>query len=244
MRGKRLQRGRRNLSHGEVQERWLITYSDLITLLLVFFIIMFSMSQINQAKYQELEKVLAIQFHSQTQMSLLDAESPKTPTPKSQSVIDQTRLNNLYRQVKSFIVAHHLQNQLSVTSNIRGVQVTFRDIALFSTGSANLRLSAFPILKGLAPFFQEVPNSILVEGYTDNRPIHTALFPSNWQLSASRAISVVQYLQGQNISPGRMSAVGYGQYHPVQPNNTAIGREKNRRVSIVVLRNSDDFILK
>ncbi|MCF8567482.1 OmpA family protein [Alicyclobacillus tolerans] len=221
-------------------ERWLLTYSDLITLLMVFFVILFAMSKINEYKFNELKKILAVQFHGQT--SLLNAESPSNPVPLPKTAsTDQQQLNNLYTKIQQYIQRNHLQNKVSVYNEPRGVQITFRDVALFDTGSAQLLSNALPALKGIAPFFNTVPNTILVEGYTDNQPIHTAEFPSNWQLSASRAISVLQFLQGQNINPNRMAAVGYGQYHPVAPNDTSNNRQLNRRVNIVVLKSGLAF---
>ncbi|WP_026962715.1 flagellar motor protein MotB [Alicyclobacillus herbarius] len=249
---------RRSVRHrkeaGPSNERWLITYSDLITLLMIFFVIMYSMSKVDQVKLYMLEQSLTQALHKSHDVldgsgksSLIQAANPtdvghhldapaKQPTQKQAASAQAQELDKLYQQIRQYIQSHHLQGTVSVVNTMRGVQVTFPDAALFPTGKATLTHSAQTTLKALIPFLKQVNNNIVVEGYTDNRPIHTAQFPSNWELSAARAIGVVHFLADHGIQPQRLSGTGYGPYHPVAPNTSDANRQKNRRVNIVILK--------
>lgn len=215
------------------------------------------MSSINKVRFATLAQSLAQALNSNTQIalngmgstSLLEsgdqnngqnfANIQQNPSAAQVKAVqqDQKALDNLLREVQSYISEHKLQNQVQVFNEARGVQITMRDVALFNTGQAVLLPGARDLIKGLTPFFRNIPNNIVVEGYTDNQPIDTPIYPSNWELSAARAMSVVHFLSNSGIEPERLSGTGYGQYHNVAPNNTAAGRQANRRVNIVVLRN-------
>ncbi|WP_083521158.1 flagellar motor protein MotB [Alicyclobacillus kakegawensis] len=241
-------------------ERWLITYSDLITLLMIFFVIMYAMSKVNQVKFYTLEQSLAQALHQSHDMltgsgksSLIQSANPtdaghhlvapaKVATTSQGAVGNQQdqALNRLYEQIREYIQSHHLQNTVLVLNTVRGVQVTFPDAVLFPTGKATLTPHAKSTLKALVPFLKKVDNNIVVEGYTDNRPIHNSQFPSNWELSAARAIGVVHFFADNGIQPERLSGTGYGPYHPVAPNNSDANRQKNRRVNIVILKNGNE----
>jgi chemotaxis protein MotB len=229
-------------------ERWLITYSDLITLLMIFFVIMYAMSSINHIKFESLSESLAAALHKSDQIplnhtgttALISAANPTNTghhqkTPATLKVHD-AQLDKLYQMLRDYIDKHHLASNLALADQARGIQITLKDVVLFDTGSANIRPKAQAILAGLIPFFSSLPNQIVVEGYTDNVPIDTAVYPSNWQLSAGRAMGVVQFLVAHGIAPTRLSGIGYGQYRPVVPNNTRANRQTNRRVNIVILR--------
>lgn len=140
------------------------------------------------------------------------------------------------KEIQSYIALHNLSNEVKVADQARGIQITMKDVALFNTGQAVLLPQAKHIISGFVPFFKKVPNNIVVEGFTDNQPIHTAIYPSNWELSAARAMSVVHFLSNAGVTPSRLSGTGYGQYQSAAPNTTAAGRQENRRVNIVVLR--------
>ncbi|WAH36602.1 flagellar motor protein MotB [Alicyclobacillus dauci] len=238
-------------------ERWLITYSDLITLLLVFFIIMYSMSTISQIRFQSLVKSLQAAMHQSDQvplngmgktallMSGTQDNGSQPPNPNNYSnpaeqtkanQQDQQQLNNLAQLAENYVTQHHLQNQVSIANESRGVQITMKDVALFDTGQAVLHPQAQKLIKGFIPLFKSLPNKILVEGYTDNQPITTAIYPSNWELSAARAMSVVHVLSDGGIDPSRLSGTGYGQYNNVAPNNNKANMQLNRRVNIVILK--------
>lgn len=245
-------------------ERWLITYSDLITLLLVFFVIMFAMSDINKVRFATLAQSLYAALHPDHQIPLNGLGSSslvlsgdqdtgvQSPSPVYTPAVskpnqasdqknhsdqqDRSKLQNLYQLASQYIATHHLQDKVSIANQPRGIQITMRDVALFDTGQATLRPEAKQLIKGFMPFFKTLPNPIVVEGYTDNQPIHTAIYPSNWELSAARAMSVVHFLSASGIQPSRLSGIGYGQYHNIAPNNTPAHRQENRRVNIVILR--------
>lgn len=227
-------------------ERWLLTYADLITLLMIFFVIMFAMSQINETKFLSLQKSLqAALAHSnhipinQGSSSFLEAagtSGARNGTPSNFHPTSNAQLDHLYQQVQNFIVQHHLQNNVQITNEQRGVQITLRDVVLFDTGKADIRPQAQGILGGLVPFLQQLNNPIVVEGFTDNQPISTPQFPTNWELSSARAIGVVRFLISQGVVASRLAGVGYGQYHALAKNDTAEHRQENRRVNIVILR--------
>jgi chemotaxis protein MotB len=233
-------------------ERWLITYSDLITLLMIFFVIMYAMSKVDQVKFYSLEQSIASALHKSHDVlqgtgksSLIQSANPTdqghhTKVPGNDKLLQDRSLDNLYQQIKQYIQSHHLQGSVSVVNSPRGVQVIFPDAALFATGKADLTAKAKKTLGDLIPFLKSVNNYIVVEGYTDNRPIHNSRFPSNWELSAARAIGVVHFFADHGIRPDRLSGTGYGQYHPVAPNNSDANRQKNRRVNIVILRQVND----
>ncbi len=252
MRRKRVQVSKEN------NERWLITYSDLITLLLIFFVIMYAMSSINIAKFNLLSVSLnqALSPNNQVPLSglgntaLLAAQNStqsnqtgmssltKQQIGQISSMVKEDRIfNNLYHRLELYVKQHDLQNSVSIANQERGVQITLRDVVFFNTGQDRLRAAARQTLQKMAPFLASVPNDIIVEGYTDNVPIRTYLFPSNWELSTGRAVNVLRFLIAQGIDPNRLSATGYGKYHPLVPNTTAANRQENRRVNVVILKN-------
>jgi chemotaxis protein MotB len=249
---RRMWRRRRKDNHGghHNHERWLITYADLITLLMIFFVIMYAMSKVDVAKFMTLSQSLAAALHKNDEIPLKNLGTtglvvPANPTDqgnrqKTGSVDNPTpedkKLDDLYRQISEYIKQHHLQGNVTIVSQERGIQITLRDVVLFDTGQATIKPEAQKLLKGLVPFFQKLDNPIVIEGHTDNRPISTPQYPSNWELSAARAINVVRFLVSQHVAPSRLSGVGYGEYHPVAPNDTEAHRQENRRVNIVILR--------
>jgi chemotaxis protein MotB len=245
---------RKRLKHEEHinHERWLITYSDLITLLMIFFVIMYAMSSINQVKFTALQQSLAAALAKSDKIPLNMGKSAllnagdasdvgnKTKNPASVTQTRHDALDNLYEQLRAYIFQHHLNGNVSILDDRRGVQITLRDVVLFDTGSASLRPDARQLLNGLVPFFNQVPNPIVIEGHTDNQPISTSQYPSNWELSAARAIDVVRYLISQGIQGGRLSGVGYGEFHPIVKNDTPEHRQMNRRVNILIVRENSN----
>lgn len=228
----------------ENNERWLITYSDLITLLMIFFVVMYAMSSIDKVKFLSLQTSLGTALHESSKIPLGDpallttaagAVSAKNNSSQPTNLSDPT-LDNLYKQVKAYIEQNHLQGNVSIENQTRGVQITLRDVALFDTGQATLRPDARTMLAGLLPFLRSLTNPVVIEGYTDDQPIETAQFPSNWELSAGRAVGVVRFFASEGIDPQRLSGVAYGQYHQLVKNDTPEHRQMNRRVNIVILR--------
>lgn len=221
--------------------RWLITYADLITLLLAFFIVLYAMNRTEQIKFSLVAQALAKEFDSNSIVgkgigpSIITGNSGTQAQRASQQQLQA--LSQLETRLQAAINRAGLAKQVSVSSNVRGVEVSLDATTLFKSGSAALSPSAVSLLTSLGRALATVPNDIEVVGYTDSTPIHTALYPSNWQLSAMRAANVVYVLsQVPNITPDRLSLSGFGQYHPVAANITPVGRAKNRRVNILVLR--------
>lgn len=219
--------------------RWLLTYADLITLLLAFFVVLYSISAINVSKYRLLTKSLASAFHSGS-AQLTIGEAPPSQVvrlPVPQSGASDAALQHLYQSIVQFIRQHHLQGEIRVRNSARGVTIIVLQKLLFALGSARIRSAALPPLLDVGRLLDTLPNQVDVRGYTDNEPIHTAEFPSNWELSVIRAVNVVHFLiQQAHLDPGRLRATGFGQYHPFYPNTTAANRAQNRRVEILVLR--------
>ena len=244
----------RRKAHAEAHannERWLLTYADLITLLLIYFIVLFAMSQINVNKYHELAQAMSNAFNlvpSQggSSNSVLPPASRMVMPPVSPMYTEHSGNTGTSRQSLAQ-VEHKLQviadqsasGSLDVRKTSRGVVISVEDNALFPEGSAMLSPKALQVLDKVAAVLVRTTNHIRVEGYTDDTPIHTAEFPSNWELSTARAINVLHDLIDRgHILPSRLSAAGYGEYFPRVPNTTAANRAENRRVDIVLLRNA------
>ncbi len=223
-------------------ERWLITYADMITLLLIFFIVMYTLSRIDVQKFQYLSASLAKALGAGGMV--LDTPGPSVVPGIAGSVPqaaqesgDNQRLENVMRELEKYIKESNLQAKVSVTTEERGLVLSFQGEVLFRLGSAELTPRAREIIQKVGPILEKMPNYLRVEGHTDDLPIVSAPYPSNWELSADRANSVLQeLLKNYNIYPQRMSAVAYGEYRPVVPNDSDENRRLNRRVDIVILR--------
>lgn len=244
----------------ENHDRWLVSYADFITLLFAFFVVMYAVSVVNQNKYKQLANSLGSAFgssrlvqegHIENDSQGKLEETPKQVEPRSgKSFIKpfaaiQSR-NEKWRREREAMTAMALdmsralsplieQGSVRVLQNNRGIRIDIKSSVLFAQGSADLEVSALPPLLEVAGLLAEKPNAIQVEGHTDNIPIRNYLFYSNWELSAVRASSVVRLLVQNGIAEQRLSAVGYGSAQPVENNDTAEGRARNRRVSIMVL---------
>lgn len=247
-------RRRENEPEKENNERWLLTYSDLITLLMVFFVIMYSMSTVNAQKFQALAQALNKAFTGgqsilqnggqASKPSITQPTAPPPSTTKSSSretnmnsLQEDTTLQNIKNQLDKFAQENGLQTTMGSSIEERGLVISIEDTLLFQSGSANITPEARNLLSKIGSVLDKNPNFIRVEGNTDNLPIDTPQYPSNWELSTDRATNVVHIL-AQQISPEKLSAIGYGQYRPIASNATAEGRAKNRRVDLVVLRSS------
>ncbi len=218
--------------------RWLITYADLIPLLLAFFIVLYAMSRTEQIKFSLVSQALAQNFDSNSIIG--SSPGPSIITGMSgvkSSAAEAKSLAALQSKIQDALNAAHVGNQVAVSTNVRGVEVSLNATLLFTPGSAVLAPSAVRLLQMIGVALKSVPNDVEVVGYTDSTPIRTSLYPSNWQLSASRAANVVYVLSRvPGITPNRLSLAGFGQYHPIATNATAAGRQQNRRVNILVLR--------
>lgn len=230
----------------ENSERWLLTYSDLITLLLTFFIILYSISQQDAAKFQAVAESLN---GALTGSKEIVGESPGiSQIPGNQGFhldvsdadkekAEQNRLKEIKKQVEEMAKKEGLQSSISVTLEERGVAIRIIDRVLFNSGFADLTPQADKILKSIGKILLSSQGQyIRVEGHTDNVPISSEKFASNWELSASRATNVLRMFTDKvGINPRILSAVGYGEFRPIAENKTDAGRSKNRRVEIVIL---------
>jgi len=233
-------------------ERWLLTYADMITLLMVLFIVLFAISQIDQKKFASLAQGMSHAFGSSSKV--LDAQSgvmPGAQTPADQTNHDaafpgqlapalpdgdRQRLEVARRQMVAALRAKGLERSVQFAFDERGLVVRIvTDHVLFATGSATLATAGREVLDAITPTLARLPNDLIVEGHTDNVPV-SGRFPSNWELSAVRATTVLRYLlQTSTIDEHRISAAGYADERRLVPNDTAAHRARNRRVQVVVL---------
>ncbi len=247
----------RNFDESDNHERWLVSYADFVTLLFAFFVVMYSISSINDTKYLNLSEALddAFSSHKEVQKVIEPIQvgnEPKTLNPiilnipateeiekerqLSEGVLKERRLlqfvSNQFEQVLQPYVDDDL---VEVKRHDFWIELEMNSQLLFLSGEAELSNKAIPVLRKISEVVRLMPNVINIEGHTDNVPIDTLEFPSNWDLSAARATSVVREFINNGISPKRLSAVGYGEFHPVADNNNEEGRNKNRRVVLVLM---------
>jgi chemotaxis protein MotB len=213
--------------------RWLLTYADMITLMLALFIILFAMSTISRVKFQQFAKSVAGGFDNQWAVN----QPPQGGQNAEQTFNSVASVPAIQKELERYVQAHHLQNQVQIRMDHRGLVITLlSDKSFYDSGSAELRPQTKEVLNAVDVFLKRNDNLIRVEGNTDNVPIHTALYPSNWELSTARAVNVVRYLvETDAMDPRRISAAGYGEYHPRTDNSTPEARQSNRRVDIVLL---------
>lgn len=290
----------------ENHERWLVSYADFITLLFAFFVVMYSISSVNEGQYRVLsdsivsafqntksslepiqvgdlvrspllmpdqitdvseipEEVitpLMIKFQSQgngvdgavasetadnksierettkieTEEKVAEQEQPKDERFTEESLdAAEEEINALGDDVAERMDGLIDKGIINIKRNKFWLEVEIKSSLLFPSGSSALIPGAVPVLDQLAETFVNLPNRINVEGFTDNRPINTFAFPSNWELSAARAAAVVRLFEQTGIEPSRMASIGYGEYQPISDNDSDDGRAKNRRVVLVVM---------
>jgi chemotaxis protein MotB len=284
------------------EERWLLTYADMLTLLFALFMVLFSISSVNISKYQVLQQSLKAAFSGSILpggRAIIQAGSestaehtpataavpsivPLVPTPTSRSssstgaanvassnaalaakvaaaanahpltaaqlqaalnsmsasVAEQDELVALQRRLEAYAQSHGFSNDVQAVVQRRGLVVrVLTDKLLFQSGQADLQPAGHPLLNEIAQLLNvDRTHPITVEGYTDNVPIHSVEFPSNWELSTARATTVVQYLISRGVNANRLGAAGYADLHPIASNATPAGRALNRRVDIVIER--------
>lgn len=228
--------------------RWMLTYSDLITLLMIFFIVMYSMSQVDQNKYKQISESLSIAMGGGKSIIGSDSTSSVKDNVKeidtaNTSVSEEKKLEQLKKEVDKYLEKNGLSNSVSTQVDERGLIVSINDTLFFDTGKAEIKPQIQAKLIGIGKIVNKLGNSIRIEGHTDNVPISNSQYSSNWQLSCIRAANVTQFLQSKvGISPSKLSAVGYGEYKPVIDNSTEAGRAKNRRVDIIIVNSKFDQI--
>jgi chemotaxis protein MotB len=261
--GRRRRGGHGHDGEHENDERWLLTYSDMITLLMALFMVLFSISSVNTSKFESLQRAMQDAFSGkilsggksiQQTGAETEANRPAAtpPIPAIQAITQQldaaqqskaqAKQNEDFKQLKqqidSYARAHGLTDKLETTIARRGLVIRLlTDKVLYNSGSATLNPQSGPLLNRIAELLRtQFGHPIVVEGHTDNQPIGSGQFPSNWELSAGRATAVVRYFIRDHVAPGRLAASGYGAMHPLTTNATAAGRARNRRVEIVLTR--------
>lgn len=216
-----------NINH----ERWLISYADFVTLLFGFFVVMYSVSYVNEEKYQDLSQTLDDLFSSQqTTLNSSDAEK-KDPFADQPETIALPKLADQFVERLSGLVE---EESITITNNEFWLQVSLNNRILFPLGSVTPSQQAKAIFSDIAEMLKGYENPIQVEGFTDNLAINTSQFPSNWELSAARASSIVKLLEQQGVEASRLAAVGYGANHPIADNQSEAGRAQNRRVVLMI----------
>lgn len=227
---------RNSSSHGEggpSMERWLLTYSDMITLLMIFFIMMYVISNVNMQKFQALAAALRVALKGEPTGMFTNAGPSLAPGEGSEAM----QLSQIEKELESYLKQKGLSGLVTVREEERGLVISFQETVLFPRGSAELTPEAKRVIAQVGTILKRVPNYIRIEGHTCDLPINTPQFPSNWELSAARAITVLKELIATNqIPPNRLSATGYGEYRPRYPNDSEEHRRMNRRVDIVILR--------
>lgn len=244
---------RRRPEEPENHERWLVSYADFITLLFAFFVVMYSISSVNEGKYKVLSQALVGVF-SDPDRSVrpipIGEERPLTAKPAQPLVSDSDQseaalgeavdpLQAIANNVREAFGDLIRSDQLTVRGNELWIEIELKSSLLFGSGDAMPSDMAFSIVDKVAKILKPFDNPVHVEGFTDNLPISTAQYPTNWELSTARAASMVRMMAMEGIDPRRLAAVGYGEFQPVADNATADGRGRNRRVVLVISRNLD-----
>ena len=260
-------------------ERWLISYADFITLLFAFFVVMYSISQVNESKYRvlsetfvqafnqpndaqanpdpatqlspsndvitpvEMGKTAVEQVTNDEQVPIISDQAPKDSTQPSNQE-DAVKTSDELAQISDLVSEKFSQlmdeELIQVSSNELWLQIELKDSILFASGNADPSAQAQAIFDEIAGILKGYSNPIQVEGFTDNVPINSAKFPTNWELSSARASAIVKLLASKGVAPERLAAVGYGEFQPVASNATPEGRAQNRRVAIMVAKRKMD----
>ena len=227
-------------------ERWLVSYADFITLLFAFFVVMYAISSVNEGKYRVLSNSLGSAFGRVNVPSLSTpskqeplglSERPRSLSLRQRSELrrEKEQMTGLARDLLKALAPLVNQGKVRVTQTGRGVSIEINASVLFAPGEARLTPESSQALRAVAQVLKDDTHAIQVEGHTDNVPINNIFFPSNWELSAVRASSVVRLLMDSGIAEGRLLAVGHGSNQPVGSNDTAEGRLRNRRVEVMIL---------
>ena len=240
-----------------VDETWLVPYSDILTLLLALFIVLFASSQVDQKKFEQMAQAFnsAFQgnpsiFESVRSVPQQTESQPQTidKVPSALSSLGNERASNFQqetaqllevkRKIDKYIEENNLTGGFGTMLTDDGLLVRIKDSALFESGRADMVPASREYGTAIAKMLATLPQKVVVSGHTDNVPINTAEFPTNWDLSSKRALNFMKYLlsQEQSLQPARFSAIGHGEYRPAAANTTPEGRAQNRRVEVLIAR--------
>ena len=230
-------------------ERWLVSYADFITLLFAFFVVMYALSSVNEGKYRILSESMATAFRNVQVVGDAAPQpvaiNPPIPLPKKPSGAmkappdmakqkQRDTMRNVAKDILDVMAPLIEQGKVRVIETSRGVTIEINDSILFSPGQALLQPASSRAMRAIAQVLAPTDFPITIEGHTDNIPINTAQFPSNWELSAVRATTVLRLFSDSGVAPERLTAIGYADTRPVEPNILADGRARNRRVTILI----------
>ncbi|MFD0944512.1 flagellar motor protein MotB [Savagea faecisuis] len=224
-------------------ESWLLPYADLLTLLLALFIVLFASSSIDQERMQRLSSVFNDIFDGNS--GIMQNNSPtEVPRPSdsnqelenSSYLEDQRSLGEIQEKLDEYIALNELEGQFETHLTDEGLLITIRDSILFEMGKAEVSAEYLPLVEEVAELLIfDRPRQVIITGHTDNIPINTAEYASNWELSMMRALNFLRALVAhEDMDPSFFSAKGYGEYQPIASNDTAEGRSKNRRVEVLI----------
>lgn len=262
---------RRYIEDSHNHERWVVSYADFITLLFAFFVVMYSVSSVNEGKYKVLTDSLENVFNSEPKQKTpiyfgdydahqanpatqaiaiplpgvdLDKEiiaknlddSSALPVKKIEenSSVANKNLQDISEQLKQDLSGLINDQSVSIVMQNEWIEVDIKSNILFASGKADSSIEAQNMVKKIAAILANYNNSIQVQGFTDNVPIETDQYPSNWELSSARAAAIVRLLAEAKVDPRRMSIVGYAEFKPIASNDTEMGKQKNRRVVLVI----------
>jgi chemotaxis protein MotB len=243
-------------------ERWLVSYADFITLLFAVFVTLYAMSQTDKKKVEEVMNSMRESFGysrasaAATKPNVIDNSDLRiipslrpevlNPGPRSRKVTgvdgkgqghaEEKDFREIKASIEAYLVKYGAQDKVAVEINRRGLVVSLKEAGFFDSGSAAVKKSSYELLEQIAQSLSSYANGLRVEGHTDNVPISSSQFLSNWELSTNRATTIVHYLiNSHDFAAGKLSATGYGEFRPVADNASEEGRRKNRRVDIVML---------
>ena len=226
-------------------DRWLVSYADFITLLFAFFVVLYAFAKADQKKQIQVAQAINKALHTNGGTSSLDrpddAQNSAQPAkPAGEELLTPMQVKYDLGRVQhdlSLALAQQIASKtIALEMGPDGLVISLREAGFFATGSATPKPEAMPALRTIAARLGVTPYDLRIEGHTDNVPIHTAEFDSNWELSSARATHIARlFLEMKAIPPDRLSAAGFAEFHPVASNDTAEGRAQNRRVDLVVL---------
>ncbi|WP_066315427.1 flagellar motor protein MotB [Bacillus sp. FJAT-29814] len=235
---------RRLQDHEEhIDESWLIPYSDLLTLLLALFIVLFASGSINTEKLHQIMISMNTAINGKGSSMILEdtagagAIKPIDKSSSGQSKLEENqKLQSLMADIQTYIEARGLENVITIQDEPKGIKLSLKDVILFESGSDELKGNSLTILSDLLDLIKGVQNPISIEGHTDNVPYTGYRFQSNWELSAARALSVLYFFEGNGIPSGKLQFAGFGEQKPIVPNDSDEHRQVNRRVDIIILK--------
>lgn len=262
---------RKKRKENHIDETWLLPYSDLMTLLVALFIVLFASSAIDSQKFEILSRTFNAEFmggagffdsnnnpfpidggegisegNKESDDGIIDKEENEEDRPEmtDEQIEEQERIKEIQARINAYVKEHGLEEAFVSNLTIEGLSITIRDNVLFDSGKADVRAENVETAREISKLLEmDVPRSIIISGHTDNVPMNNWEFSSNWDLSVMRAVNFMEILlENQNLNPILFSAKGYGEYQPVAPNDTAENRAKNRRVEIMILPRTNEKV--